>query len=172
MSLIKRIMPFLIGGLAGALITVGFLVIFDERNSHSASSREHAAGSGEHAENHAHHPAQADLGPIVALTGLSAVQIDIKDYAYARPNIKITKGTRVTWTNQDTVEHNVMQQHDDSDVAHAAPSVADVRPDVFAGPLLAKGGRYSFTFTEVDSYPYHCAPHPAMKGTVVVTEKL
>src|SRR5215204_391220 len=68
--------------------------------------------------------------------------------------------------------HNVMQQHDDSDVAHAASSVADVRPDVFAGPLLAKGERYSFTFTEVDSYPYHCAPHPDMKGTVVVTEKL
>ena len=172
MSLIKRIMPFLIGGLAGALITVGFLVIFDERNSRSASSREHAAGSGEHAEAHPHHSAQADLDPVVDLTGQSAVQIDIKDYAYARSNIKTTKGTKVTWTNQDTVEHNVMQQHDDSDVAHAAPSVADVRPDVFAGPLLAKGESYSFTFTEVDSYPYHCAPHPDMKGTVVVTEKL
>jgi hypothetical protein len=49
-SLIQRIMPFLIGGLAGALITVELLVIFDERNSRSASSREHAAGSGEHAE--------------------------------------------------------------------------------------------------------------------------
>ena len=47
-----------------------------------------------------------------------------------------------------------------------------MRPDVFAGPLLAKGERYSFTFTEADSYPYHCAPHPDMKGTVVVTEKL
>ena len=84
MSLIKRIMPFLIGGLAGALITVGFLVISDERNSRSASSREHAAGSGEHAEAHAHHSAQADLDPVVDLTGQSAVQIDIKDYAYAR----------------------------------------------------------------------------------------
>jgi len=127
---------------------------------------------GEHAEDHAHHSAKADLGPVVDLTGQSAVQIDIKDYAYARPNIRITKGTRVTWTNQDTVQHNVMQEHDNGDVAHAAPSVADVRPDVFAGPLLAKGERYSFTFTEVDSYPYHCASHPYMNGVVVVTEKL
>ena len=50
------------------------------------------------------------------------------------------------------------------------PNAADVQPDVFAGPLLAKGERYSFTFTKVGSYPYHCAPHPYMQGAVVVTE--
>src|ERR687898_3262767 len=157
-------MPFLIGGLVGALITVGLLVILDERNSPSASSSERASGTGEHAEDHAHHSEEADLGPAVDLTGETAVQVDIKDYAYTRPSIKIAEGTRVTWTNQVTLPHNVMQEHADGDEAHAAPSAADVRPDVFAGPLLAKGERYSFTFTKVGSYPYHCSPHPLYAG--------
>jgi amicyanin len=163
-------MPFLIGGLVGALITVGLLVTFDERNSRSAIGREQASGARQHAEDHAHHSEGADLGPVVDLTGETAVQIDIKDYAYTRPNIKIAKGTRVTWTNQDPLQHNVMREHADGDEAHAAPNAADVRPDVFAGPLLAKGERYSFTFTKIGSYSYHCAPHPYMQGSVVVTE--
>ena len=169
-SLIKRIMPFLIGGLVGALITVGLLVILDERNSPSASSSERASGTGEHAEDHAHHSEEADLGPAVDLTGQTAVQVDIKDSAYTRRSIKIAKGTKVTWTNQDRLQHNVMGEHADGDETHSAPDAADVRPDVFAGPLLAKGERYSFTFTKVGSYPYHCAPHPYMQGAVVVTE--
>ena len=106
-----------------------------------------ASGTCEHAEDHAHDSEEADLGPAVDLTGETAVQVDIKDYAYTRPNIKIAEGTRVTWTNQDTLPHNVMQE-----------------PDVFAGPLLAKGERYSFTFTKVGSYPYHCSPHPLYAG--------
>ena len=57
------------------------------------------------------------------------------------------------------------------------PLIKRIMPFLIGGlagarPLLAKGERYSFTFTEVDSYPYHCAPDPDMKGTVVVTEKL
>ncbi len=167
MQLTKRIMPFLIGGLVGAVIAVLFLVLFNDRNSPSASSDEHAAGGDDHAHQHAD---AADLGPVVDLTGQSKVQIDIKDYAYSQPNIQVTKGTKVTWTNRDAVGHNVMKEHDEGDEAHEAPSADEVRDDVFAGPLLAKGERYSFTFNEVGSYPYHCAPHPDMQAVVVVTK--
>ena len=160
-------MPFLIGGVVGAVIAVGLLVFFDDRNSPSADSSEHSAGADDHAH---HHAEEADLGTVVDLTGQSTVQINIKNYAYARPNIQVTKGTKVTWTNQDAVAHNVMKEHDDGDQAHEAPSANEVRDDVFAGPLLAKGEHYSFTFNEVGSYPYHCAPHPYMQAVVVVTE--
>jgi plastocyanin len=166
-QLIKRLMPFLIGGLVGAVITVGLLVFLDDSNSPSASSSDHASGAEDHAHQHAE---EADLGPAVDLTGQPKVQINIKDYAYARPNIRVTKGTKVTWTNQDPIAHNVMKEHDDGDHAHEAPSADEVRDDVFAGPLLAKGEHYSFVFEEVGSYPYHCAPHPDMQAVVFVTE--
>ena len=160
-------MPFLIGGLVGAVIAVGLLVFFNDSNSPSVSSSNHAAGADDHAH---HHVEEADLGPIVDLTGQSKVQINIKDSAYARPNVLVTKGTKITWTNQDSVAHNVMKEHDDGDEAHKAPSADEVRDDVFSGPLLAKGEHYSFTFNKVGSYPYHCAPHPLMQALVVVTE--
>ena len=160
-------MPFLVGGLVGAVIAVGLLVFFNDSNSRSAISSDHATGADDPAH---HHAEETDLGPVVDLTDQSKVQINIKDHAYARPNIQVTKGTKVTWTNQDSVPHNVMKEHDDGDHTHKAPSANEVRGDVFAGPLLAKREHYSFTFNEVGSYPYHCAPHPDMQAIVIVTK--
>ena len=34
--------------------------------------------------------------------------------------------------------------------------------------LIQEGGRYSRVFETPGRYPYHCVPHPMMKGTVVV----
>lgn len=113
---------------------------------------------------------QQDIGKEVDLTNQSQVSMNIKDYKYEKPNIKIKKGTTVTWTNQDAMQHNVMQDHSDSGTAHDAPTADQVKPDVFAGQLLSKGESYSFTFNEVSSAPYHCSPHPYMKGSVTVVE--
>lgn len=110
------------------------------------------------------------IGEVIDLTAQSVVAMDIKDMRYARPNIKIKKGTTVTWTNQDTVKHNVMQEHSDSSSAHDAPLPGEVKSNVFAGPLLAKGESYSYTFNEVGTDPYHCSPHPYMKGSVTVVD--
>jgi amicyanin len=100
------------------------------------------------------------------LTNETEVTMDIKDFKYEKPKIKIKKGTKVTWTNQDTIKHNVILDN----TASGAPSLDEVKPDVFAGPLLAKGESYSFTFTEVTANAYHCSPHPYMKGVVNVIE--
>ncbi len=104
------------------------------------------------------------------LTSQTEVSIDIKDFAYSEASIKIKKGTKVTWTNQDVIEHNVMQDHSDGGTPHDAPAKGEVRPDVFAGQLLTKGQSYSFTFNDTGAYPYHCSPHPNMKGSVTVVE--
>lgn len=117
-----------------------------------------------------HNKDNVDLGDVVDLTNQSEVSMDIKDFKYEKQNIKIRKGTTVTWTNQDTVQHNVMKEHQNDDDAHNAPTKDEVKPDVLAGQLLAKGESYSFTFTEVGSDPYHCSPHPYMKGSVTVVE--
>ena len=104
------------------------------------------------------------------LTNQSEVAIDIKDFKYTKANIKIKKGTTVTWTNQDSMQHNVMKAHDNDGTAHDPPTKDEVKPDVLAGQLLAKGESYSFTFNETGASPYHCSPHPYMKGSVTVVE--
>lgn len=132
-----------------------------------------ATNTAEHDETNSdghHNTDNSELGELVDLTSQSEVSMDIKDFKYEQPNIRVKKGTTVTWTNQDTVQHNVMKEHDNDEAAHDPPTKDEVEPDVLAGQLLAKGESYSFTFNEVSNIPYHCSPHPYMKGSVTVVE--
>lgn len=85
------------------------------------------------------------------------VEAKISGFAFLPDNITVKKGSTVTWTNEDSVQHNVVSDSDSS------KSGLD-------GPLLAKGKSFSFTFDEVGEYKYHCQPHPNMTGTVTVVE--
>jgi plastocyanin len=141
-------------------------------NANASNSKTTTAPSHDETNSDGHHntSSEASSTPAIDLTAQSQVTIEIKDFAYSKQNIKIKKGTTVTWTNQDTVEHNVMKEHESDADAHDAPSKDQVRPDVLASQLLAKGESYSFTFDEVSANPYHCSPHPYMKGSVTVVE--
>lgn len=83
------------------------------------------------------------------------VAINIKEYAYNPSSLKIKKGTTVTWTNEDSVQHDIMPDQDG---------------DFTASELLSKGQSYSFTFNEVGKFSYHCSPHPYMKASIEVVE--
>jgi plastocyanin len=85
-----------------------------------------------------------------------ANSVEIKDYAFGPNKITVKKGTKVTWTNQDSVKHDVMPDNESDDFVGSG--------------LLAKGQKYEFTFNKVGTYTYHCSPHPYMKATVEVTE--
>jgi amicyanin len=87
----------------------------------------------------------------------SEVNVDIKGFAFTQKDITVKKGTKVTWTNQDSVKHDVVS---DDGAPAGGPK----------GPLLAKGESYSFTFDTVGTFPYHCTPHTYMKAVVTVTE--
>lgn len=89
-------------------------------------------------------------------TPVTTNKVDIKEFAYSPATITVKKGTTVTWTNQDSVKHNV------------APT--DETNDFKASELLGKGESYSATFNTVGTFDYICTPHPYMKGKVVVTE--
>ena len=80
--------------------------------------------------------------------------VDIKGFAFTPGDITVKAGAAVTWTNRDSVKHNVVVDSGEG-------------PD---GPLLAKGETYSYTFDKPGTYPYHCDPHRSMTGTVYVTE--
>lgn len=89
-------------------------------------------------------------------SAVEASSVTIENYNFTPAKIKVKKGTKVTWTNQDSVKHDVMP---------------DNESDAFkASELLGKGESYSFTFNTVGTYTYHCSPHPYMKGTVEVVE--
>lgn len=98
---------------------------------------------------------QASSG-VTDLTAQSAVSIDISNYAFSQQNIKIKKGTKVTWINKDSVKHTVTSDSGSSQGLDSA--------------LLGNGESYSYTFDNVSTYKYHCTPHPYMKATITVVE--
>lgn len=83
--------------------------------------------------------------------------VAIKNFAYSPVTITIKKGTKVTWTNNDTAPHTVT-----SDAGDTA--------GVLNSPTLSTGQSYSLTFARAGTFPYHCTIHPNMKATVIVTE--
>jgi plastocyanin len=90
--------------------------------------------------------------PAVVPVGLTQISATIQTAAFSPNPITIAPGSTVTWTNLDGVAHMVMA--DDGS---------------WGSGTLGEGGSYSHVFTSPGSYPYHCAIHPFMKGTVVVT---
>jgi len=117
-------------------------------SSSNSSSEEKSSGG---TKNSAINEDQVDM------TDKKEVAIDIVDFDFSEKNIKIAKGTTVTWTNKGDVPHNAQQ--DDVGESFTAPEKSAVKDDVFAGELLKTGETYSFTFTEAGEFPYHCAPH-------------
>ena len=78
--------------------------------------------------------------------------VSIKNMAFNPAAIKIKKGTTVTWTNQDSIPHTV------------------VETDGSTGPnsaYLSNGQTYTFTFNETGTFHYHCSIH-GFTGTVEV----
>ncbi len=90
--------------------------------------------------------------PVVApIAAPKNASVSIQNFAFSTPTVRIKKGARVTWTNLDSTPHTAT-----SDAGS------------FSSATLAQGASYSFTFNTVGSFPYHCQPHPSMKGTIIV----
>jgi plastocyanin len=76
---------------------------------------------------------------------------------FTPPNIIISAGTTVTWTNLSTLPHTVVTR----------PGFTV--PQSFASSVLAAGsGTFTFTFTKPGEYPYYCSIHPVMVGWITV----
>ena len=72
-------------------------------------------------------------------------------FAFSPQTLSVTAGTTVTWTNRDSTTHFVA-----SDTG------------VFNSGNLATNASFTYTFSNTGSYPYHCAIHPSMTGTIIV----
>jgi plastocyanin len=79
------------------------------------------------------------------------VKISIANFAFDPATLTIPTGTTVTWTNNDSVAHNVTA--DDNS---------------WGSKSLAKGDTFSFTFSKAGTFSYHCGVHPSMKASITV----
>lgn len=82
------------------------------------------------------------------------VEIEISDLEFGTPELRIAPGTTVRWINEDPVAHNTTSDE-----------------GLWSSPLIGPSETWSRTFEEPGTYPYHCTPHPFMKGTIIVTER-
>ncbi len=76
-------------------------------------------------------------------------------------NIQLGIDNHIVWTNVDDVAHTVTPDQ----------STVDSYSGEFGSTgVIMPGETYEFTFTEPNEVPYHCAPHPWMTGTLIITE--
>lgn len=77
--------------------------------------------------------------------------VAIVDFGYEAASVTVKVGATVTWTNTGSASHT-----------------ATADDGSFDSKSLAGGKAFSQTFATAGTFAYHCAIHPAMKGTVVV----
>lgn len=76
---------------------------------------------------------------------------------YLPLNLEISKGTTVTWVNDDSVPHNIQSLDETGKVI-----------DWFNSPPLYTGDKYEFAFDEPGVYNYYCSFHPWRVGSITV----
>ena len=102
-------------------------------------------------------------GPVVDLQGCnvelpaeafgSAIVV-IRDLQFSPTQIRVRPGTKVTWVN---CEAPGSESH---------TSTADA--GAWSSPLLPPGATFTREFGAAGVNPYHCEPHPGMRGAVTV----
>jgi plastocyanin len=80
------------------------------------------------------------------------VAIKMQNIAFDPKDVTVKVGQKVTWTNDDSVDHNVTSQSGES-----------IKSDNFG-----KGATFSFTPTKAGTINYVCTIHPGMTATLTV----
>ena len=81
----------------------------------------------------------------------AAVKID--NFSFVPGELKIKKGTEVTWTNNDDIPHTVLA---------VGTNIRSKTMDTEA--------TFTYKFDKIGTFNYICALHPHMKAKVIVTE--
>ncbi len=81
----------------------------------------------------------------------NTVNVEIRNFAFSPQSLQTKAGTKIVWTNKDSVGHTVTSDN-----------------GVFGSGLLGQGQSFEFVFAQEGTFSYHCTPHPNMVATVVV----
>jgi len=90
-------------------------------------------------------------------TGTSIPGCEETNQCFSPSTITIKVGDKVTWSNDDTVDHTV-----------TSGNAAGGPDGIFDTSLFLVGGIFSNTFNEAGTYDYYCMVHPWMVGVVNV----
>ena len=89
--------------------------------------------------------------PPVAAPAHVAPLVHIANFTFAAASVAVTRGTVVTWVNDDDIPHTVV-----------------ATDGSFKSKVLDTGERFSFTFAKPGQFGYFCSLHPHMTGKVIV----
>jgi len=82
------------------------------------------------------------------------VEVAIKDFLFKDATVTVAKGTKITWTNEDSAVHSVVSSE----------------KGVFASaPTMEQNATFTFTADKSGTIDYICGIHNYMKGTIVVS---
>jgi plastocyanin len=87
--------------------------------------------------------------PAAATPPPANVATDIAGFAFAA--VTATRGSTVTWTNRDTVDHDI---------------VAD--DGSFHSPTIQPGQSFTLATDRAGTFAYHCSIHPFMTSSVTI----
>lgn len=138
----SRLLPTALAGLA--LASAGVLAACGSSNSSSTASTAAPAAAA---------TTSAGTGGATAPAS-GTVAISMKDIAFNPKAATAKVGQKVVWTNDDSVQHDVVAQSGAT----------------FKSKLFGTGGTYTFTPTKAGTISYVCTIHPGMDGTLVVTK--
>jgi plastocyanin len=93
----------------------------------------------------------SDSGGSTQANGGGGHAVSIKNFAYAPPDLSVSKGSTVSFTNEDMTEHT----------ATAAGGGFDTGS-------IAAGKTKAVTLDDSGTFSYVCTFHPFMHGTITV----
>lgn len=82
---------------------------------------------------------------------LTANTVSIKNFAFNPSTLTVKVGANVTWTNEDSVSHQVKEDN-----------------GLFLSNVFGNGQSFSYMFTAAGTYNYTCNIHLSMHGKVIV----
>lgn len=87
-------------------------------------------------------------------TSATAPNVNISSSQFCPASRTVSSGATVTWTNLDGITHT---------------STSDVSStETWSSGNLGNGGSFAHQFNTPGTFPYHCAVHPGMQGTIIV----
>jgi plastocyanin len=92
-----------------------------------------------------------DVQPIEGPPPLAAT-VTLIDESYQPPSLEVAVGATVTWENIDGDDDHTVTSSD----------------GVFNSGVLSAGSDFEYSFDAPGTYPYFCAIHPEMEGTITV----
>jgi plastocyanin len=92
--------------------------------------------------------------PCAPSTAAGAVTASIVDFEFEPAAVSATVGDVISWTNNGDAPHTATLD------GIAACATAQLSPGASAG----------ISFSAAGTYPFHCAVHPTMTGTIEISE--